>query len=83
MEAEREVIAFEATPPQEKDKAFYIALLKTQFTQIGEMGFLGSSGADWMKQTEGALGKLDLTMLKTIARGAEFLLIAEKFPAAN
>jgi hypothetical protein len=81
MEGGEETIALENTPAQ--DKAFYVNLLKTQFTKIGEMGFIVNAHIEWHERTKGALEKLDLLELQAIARGAQLLLLAEDSSAAS
>jgi len=50
-----------------------------QFAQSAEMGFLGVASGKWLVESEGALGDLDLELLKAIARGAQNILLAEKY----
>jgi hypothetical protein len=76
MEAVTELV--EVTS-QTNEKASYVALLMKQFGQIAEMGFLGVAGEKWLAESEGALGDLDLEILKSIARGARNILLAEKY----
>jgi len=81
MEAGEEMIALEDSPAQ--DKAYYVNLLKTQFTKIGEMGFIENAHIEWHERTQGALEKLDLVELQAIARGAQLLLLAEDSSAGS
>jgi hypothetical protein len=66
---------------QPKDKAYYLDLIRRQSQEMRELGFLGSPGAEALTQTEAKLARLDLSLLKSIARGAENLLkAAAKLP---
>jgi hypothetical protein len=62
---------------QTDDKAFLVALLKRQFAQIAELGFLGAESDQWLTRSKNTLGSLDVQMLIGIARGAQNLLLAE------
>lgn len=62
---------------QTEDKDFLVALLKSQFAQIDELGFLGAGSNEWLTRSERILESLDVKMLIGIARGAQNLLLAE------
>jgi hypothetical protein len=66
---------------QTDDKAFLVALLKSQFAQIDELGFLGAESDEWLTRSENTLASLDVQMLMGIARGAQNLLLAELISA--
>jgi hypothetical protein len=59
------------------DKAFLVSLLKSQFAQLDELGFLGAESDQWLTRSEDTLQSLDVQMLMGIARGAQNLLLAE------
>jgi hypothetical protein len=64
--------AAEAT--SQRDKSYYLDLIRRQSQQMREMGFLRSLGADEIAQIEVSLEKLPFDLLKAIARGAGNLL---------
>ena len=64
--------AAEAT--SQRDKSYYLDLIKRQSQQMREMGFLRALGADEIAQIEVSLEKLPFDLLKAIARGAGNLL---------
>jgi hypothetical protein len=76
MEAITEAVRSEEIS-QTDDKAFLVALLKSQFAQIDELGFLGTGSDQWLTRSENILESLDVKMLMGIARGAQNLLLAE------
>jgi hypothetical protein len=64
--------AAEAT--SQRDKSYYLDLIRRQSQQMREMGFLRSLEADEIAQIEVSLEKLPFDLLKAIARGAGILL---------
>lgn len=71
MEAGEEII------PPDRAKAFYIDLLKMQFTKLVGMGFFQNPATEWDEPTVASLKKLELAELKAIAQSAHSLLLAE------
>ena len=76
MDASTKAVMAEEISPTD-DKAFLVALLKSQFAQIDELGFLGAESHQWLTRSENTLESLDVQMLMSIARGAQNLLIAD------
>jgi hypothetical protein len=57
-----------------RDKIYYLDLIKRQSQQMRELGLLRSLGPEQTARIDAELGRLDLDLLKAIARGAENLL---------
>jgi hypothetical protein len=78
-----EMEAGEERIPLDRAKAFYIDLLKMQFTKLAGMGFFQNPAMEWDEKTAASMKKLELAELKAIAQGAHSLLLAEASFAAT